>query len=359
MSKKIRVAIIDDSAFMRKAIENMLKDEEDIEIVAQGVNGLDAVKIAATQKPDVMTLDVEMPQMDGITALQKIMKDSPMPIIMLSSLTQEGADTTLKALDLGAVDFIPKEKSSFGSMGVMKMANNLKDKIRHFAGSKGIVKRVTTSAAPRVVGAAPAPADKQTKMVSAKAHKKVVALGTSTGGPQSLQKVIPLLPADLGVPVVIVQHMPANFTASLAARLDALSQVKVVEAQGGEKLQPNVVYIAKGGLQLFVKKMGADKVIELKPEDPNQLHNPSVDVMAASVGEAYGTETLGVIMTGMGSDGKKGLTVVKQKGGMIISQNEASSIVYGMPKAVVDAGLADEIVPLEEIAARIAFHTKG
>ncbi|MDR2869615.1 MAG: response regulator, partial [Deferribacteraceae bacterium] len=155
MSKKIRVAIIDDSTFMRKAIENMLKDEEDIEIIAQGVNGVDAVNIAAKQKPDVMTLDVEMPQMDGITALQKIMKDSPMPVIMLSSLTQEGADTTLKALDLGAVDFIPKEKS-FGSMGVLKIANELKSKIRRFSSDKSIVKRLSMSTAPRPAGAAPA-----------------------------------------------------------------------------------------------------------------------------------------------------------------------------------------------------------
>jgi two-component system chemotaxis response regulator CheB len=153
--------------------------------------------------------------------------------------------------------------------------------------------------------------------------------------------------------------MPANFTASLASRLDTLSKVTVVEAQGGEKLQPNYVYIAKGGKQMVIKKMGNDRIIELREEDPQLLHNPSVDVMAASVGEAYGSETLGVIMTGMGSDGKKGLTIVKQKGGFIISQNEATSIVYGMPKAVVDAGIADEVVPLEEIAARIAYHTRG
>ena len=186
-----------------------------------------------------------------------------------------------------------------------------------------------------------------------------MTLGPTNGGPQSLQTVIPLLAADLGVPVLIVQHMPANFTASLATRLDSLSKLTVIEAQGGEKIQPNHVYIAKGGKQMVVKKMGMDRFIELKEEDAKLLHNPSVDVMAASVAEIYGADTLGVIMTGMGADGKKGLTDVKNKGGFIISQDEASSIVYGMPKAVVDAGIADEVVPLEEIAARIVFHTKG
>lgn len=357
--KKIKVVIVDDSAFMRKAIENMLSGEEDIEIVGTGKNGEEAVELAATLKPDVMTLDIEMPKMDGLTALQKIMASPrPVPIIMVSSLTQEGANTTLKALETGAVDFIPKEKS-YGSVGILKIANELKSKIRRFAGDSMILTRMRLgrrTAAAGTAGVSPAASSKvPAKTTSQKARKKIIALGTSTGGPQSLQKVIPLLPEDLGVPILIVQHMPANFTASLAARLDSLSKISVIEAQGGETIQPNVAYIAKGGKQMILRRGGK---IELLDEDPNVLHNPSVDVMASSVAEIYGADALGVIMTGMGSDGKKGLTDVKNKGGFIISQDEASSIVYGMPKAVVDAGIADEVVPLEDIAARIVYHIK-
>jgi two-component system chemotaxis response regulator CheB len=349
---KIRVLVVDDSAFMRKAIETMLAGEADIEIVGYGRNGVEAVDMAASLKPDVITLDVEMPQMDGITALELIMKNSPTPVIMVSSLTQEGADTTLKALDRGAVDFIPKEKS-YGSVGILKISNELKNKVRRFAGDKGIIHRLrpaTATAAPRQPATV--------KKTASSTHKKIVALGTSTGGPQSLQRVIPMLPGELGVPVVIVQHMPPSFTQSLAARLNSLSKLNVVEAQGGETLKPNCVYIAKGGKQMTIKRTGASASIVVSDEDPKLLHNPSVDVMIDSVAENFGGEALGVIMTGMGNDGTKALKKLKDKGGFVISQDESSCIVYGMPRAVVEAGIADEIVPLDEIASRISFHVK-
>ncbi|MDR2883980.1 MAG: chemotaxis response regulator protein-glutamate methylesterase [Deferribacteraceae bacterium] len=354
---KIKVLIVDDSAFMRKAIESMLNGEPDIEIVGFGANGEDAVKMTAKLRPDVITLDVEMPKMNGLQALEIIMKDTPTPVIMVSSLTQEGADTTLKALDMGAVDFIPKEKS-YGSVGILKISNELKSKVRKFAGDKSILRRISshrTPIRPSTTASTPV-ASTATKTSTRAGFKKIVALGTSTGGPQSLQRVIPLLPADLGVPVLIVQHMPPSFTASLAARLNSLSKVTVVEAQGGEVVQPNWVYIAKGGKQMVIKRGG---VIELKPEDNALLHNPCVDVMVASVAEVYGKDALGVIMTGMGNDGTKGLTELKKKGGLIVSQDEASCIVYGMPRAVVEAGIADDIVPLDEIAKRIEYHCKG
>lgn len=400
---KIKVLIVDDSIFMRKALETLLSGEPDIEIVGMAKNGLEAIEMAEQFKPDIITMDIEMPTMDGITALERIMKTNPTPVIMVSSLTKEGADATLKALDLGAVDFMTKDSQSFGGNDIEK---GLKDKIRKFAKNKSIVKLLTpqhtittttttshTITTPhttpinpnqsfRIPGAhthtptASASTASQSSTISTPfAHgsnidgskrvvinktgiKRVVALGTSTGGPQSLQKVIPLLPADLGVPVVITQHMPPNFTQSLATRLNALSKVEVVEAQGKEKLEPNVVYIAKGGYHLKFQKVGASVYTELSTEPSNVFNIPGVDVMVDSIAEIYGKECLGVIMTGMGSDGCKGLKNLKSMGGTIIAQNEPSCIVYGMPRAVVDAGIADEIVPLDEIAARITYHVK-
>lgn len=377
---KIKVLIVDDSIFMRKALESLLSGEPDIEIVGLAKNGKEGVEMAEQFHPDVITMDIEMPTMDGITALELIMKKNPTPVIMVSSLTKEGADATLKALDLGAVDFMTKDSQSFGGADIER---GLKDKIRKFAKNKNVVRLLTHSApsqsqqvpsyklsgtfatqAPHVStpfahSAQGGNTDGSKRVVINKTGiKRVVALGTSTGGPQSLQRVIPLLPADLGVPVVVTQHMPPNFTQSLASRLNTLSKVEVVEAQGKEKLEPNVVYIAKGGYHLKFKKVGPSVYTELSTEPSNVFNIPGVDVMVDSIAELYGKECLGVIMTGMGSDGCKGLTNLKRMGGTIIAQNEPSCIVYGMPRAVVEAGIADEIVPLDEIAARIAYHVK-
>ena len=377
---KIKILIVDDSIFMRKALESLLSGGADIEIVGMAKNGQEAVSMAAQLKPDIITMDIEMPVMDGIAALEQIMKTNPTPVIMVSSLTKEGADATLRALDLGAVDFMTKDSQSFGGTDIEK---GLKEKIRRFARNKGMMRLLTTPTSTYTSTATPSFKLQSTAQQSASqpsvatpfahsAHvdgskrvvvnktgiKRVVALGTSTGGPQSLQKVIPLLPADLGVPVVITQHMPPNFTQSLAARLNTLSKLEVIEAQGKEKLEPNVVYIAKGGYHLKFKKVGTSVYTELSTEPSNVFNIPGVDVMVDSIAEIYGKECLGVIMTGMGSDGCKGLQGLKKIGGTIIAQNEPSCIVYGMPRAVVDAGIADEIVPLDEIAARIAYHVK-
>lgn len=377
---KIKVLIVDDSIFMRKALESLLSGEPDIEIVGLAKNGKEGVDMAAQFHPDVITMDIEMPTMDGIKALELIMKNNPTPVIMVSSLTKEGADATLKALDLGAVDFMTKDSQSFGGADIER---GLKDKIRKFARNKSVVRLLTHSASshpqqapsyrlsgslgtqtshvatPFAHGAQGGNTDGSKRVIINKTGiKRVVALGTSTGGPQSLQRVIPLLPADLGVPVVVTQHMPPNFTQSLASRLNTLSKVEVVEAQGKEKLEPNVVYIAKGGYHLKFKKVGPSVYTELSTEPSNVFNIPGVDVMVDSIAELYGKECLGVIMTGMGSDGCKGLTNLKRIGGTIIAQNEPSCIVYGMPRAVVEAGIADEIVPLDEIAARITYHVK-
>ncbi|WP_022851731.1 protein-glutamate methylesterase/protein-glutamine glutaminase [Limisalsivibrio acetivorans] len=360
---KVRVVVVDDSAFMRKAIESMIAKDPDIEIVGQARNGFEAVDMAKKLRPDVMTLDIEMPRMDGLTALQKIMEENPLPVIMVSSLTTEGADATIKALEYGAVDFISKDKS-FASFGVMKIEDELRNKIKSFARRKGIIRRMPVRkpmrpSAPAAQRQPQAPSKPEaTKTVSRGFGKKLVVIGTSTGGPQSLQKVIPRIPANFPCPIVIVQHMPPNFTKSLATRLDSLSKLKVIEAQGNEKLEPGTVYIAKGGNHLKLKRAGSGLLTGISSEPEGSLHVPSVDVTVESIANVAGTDTLGVIMTGMGSDGRKGLQMLKQRGGNVIAQDEESCIVYGMPRAVIEAGISDEIVPLDDIFNRIIFHCK-
>lgn len=352
----IKVLVVDDSAFMRKAIENMLKKEPNIEVIGFARNGVEAIDMVQKLKPDIITLDIEMPQMDGLTALRKILEIAPIPVIMVSSLTTEGAEATLKALEIGAVDFIPKDKS-FASLGIMKIEDQLIEKIKTFAGRRIIAKApparpVTPSPAQAPISSAP----KRTGVFNG--NKKVVAIGTSTGGPQSLQRVIPKLTKDLNRPVFVVQHMPPNFTKSLATRLNAMSQLEVIEVEGKEKVEPNVVYIAKGGFHLKIKKVGTNFYIETSTEPSNVLHIPSVDVMTASVAENYGADALGVIMTGMGSDGLNGLKKLKERGGAVIAQDKDSCVVYGMPRAVVEAGIADEVVPLDDIASQIMRYCK-
>lgn len=352
---KIKVLVVDDSAFMRKAIETMLRKDPEIEIVGFARNGKEAVELVESLNPDLVTLDIEMPVMDGLEALSIIMKKFPRPVIMVSSLTTEGAEATIKALELGAVDFIPKDKS-FATLTVMKIEKELISKIKHFAR-----KRITGRITPKPSMEMPRRIERkeiQPQKVVRKVPVKMVLIGTSTGGPQSLQRVIPKISPNINKPILVVQHMPPNFTKSLANRLNALSKLTVVEAQGKEKLEPNVVYIAKGGFHLKVRKIGSNYYTEVTEEPKNVLHIPSVDVMVSSAVDCIGGNGLGVIMTGMGSDGKEGLSKLKSKGGIVIAQDEATCVVYGMPRAVVEANLADEVVPLDKIAERIEYYSK-
>jgi len=349
---RIKVLVVDDSAFMRKAIENMLKKDPEIEVAGFARNGKDAIEKIEELKPDIVTLDIEMPIMDGLSALKKIMSTNPIPVIMVSSLTTEGAEATIEALDAGALDFIPKDKS-FATFGIMKIEKELIEKVKYFARKKVFrpkpQKQEKVQIATKQTARMPAPQGPK---------KSIVAIGTSTGGPQSLQKVIPALPGDLGKPVLIVQHMPPNFTKSLATRLNSLSQLEVVEAQGKEKLEPGVVFIAKGGFQLKVRRVGSNYYTEIVDDSKNVLHIPSVDVMVSSVADNFGSKALGVIMTGMGSDGLKGAQLLKSKGGAVIAQDKDSCVVYGMPRAVIEANLADAVVPLGEIAHSIVQYCK-
>jgi two-component system, chemotaxis family, protein-glutamate methylesterase/glutaminase len=346
MQNQIKVLVVDDSAFMRKSLSLLLESDPKIKVIDTAVDGLVAIEKVKRLKPDIVTLDVEMPKMDGITALGRIMKECPTPVIMVSSLTIEGADITLKALDLGAVDFIPKEMS-FISVAITGIKEELVSKVKAIHKSKSVVSRVNKlnyqniSKSNRFV--------RTTNKLPA-LNYKALGLGISTGGPISLQKVIPLLSEKIRVPIFIVQHMPPKFTASLAERLNSMSPLKVKEAENGEVVRNGVVYIAPGGFHMTLKKDKLNNVVVKISELPdNVLHRPSVDVMLESVQQIYGKYMLGVIMTGMGKDGLASIRKLKAAGGHCIAQNEESCVVYGMPRAIVDNGLADIVASLEEI----------
>lgn len=346
MERQIKILVADDSAFMRKSISMLLESDPEIKVIETAVNGLDAIDKIKRLKPDIVTLDIEMPQMDGITALDIIMKECPTPVIMVSSLTTEGADITLKALDLGAVDFIPKA-SSFVSISINTIKQDLIKKVKEIYKNKSVISRVSIL--------------NKTKFNSyngngtsyAKLPSKIykaIALGISTGGPISLQKVIPLLSEKIRIPIFIVQHMPPKFTASLANRLNALSRLEVKEASNGEVVRDGVVYIAPGGNHMTLSRDTLNNVsINVSEMPDNVINRPSVDIMFESVQSIYGKNTLGLIMTGMGKDGLEGVKKLKSIGGYCIAQDEKSSVVYGMPRAIVDNGLADVVASLEQI----------
>jgi two-component system chemotaxis response regulator CheB len=352
---KVRVLVVDDSAFMRKAISMMLESDPEIEVIGSASNGEDGLQMIGSLKPDVITLDIEMPRMDGLTALRRIMDENPTPVMMISSLTTEGAEATLEALSLGAVDFIPKQLS-FVALDIVKIKAELLAKIKHIARNKpkfarGIASTFRAGAAKgKPTGFSlpkSGPSNKPAKKIN------VIAIGTSTGGPPALQAIIPLLPQNIPVPITVVQHMPAAFTKSLAERLNSLSNVAVKEGENGERLAPGVVYIAPGGKHMTVRNRVTYTELILSDEPADTLHKPAVDVMVKSVVENYHSAILSVILTGMGSDGLEGVRAVKKNGGVVFAQNEASCVVYGMPRAIVENGLADKIIPLDQMAAEI------
>lgn len=350
---KIKVLIVDDSAFMRKSISIMVESDKDIEVIATARDGEEGYNLAKSLKPDIITLDIEMPKMDGLTALKKIMKDCPTSVLMVSSLTSEGADATLKALEYGAVDFIPKELS-YINVNIIKVKEDLirkiKEIVRHKQLRDGLTRLRRIKSEDLIHTATAVTINKEIPKIGFRA----IVLGVSTGGPLSLQKVIPKISKKINVPMFLVQHMPPKFTKSLADRLNGMSELEVKEAEAHEPVRNNVVYIAPGGFHLKLKKGNFGQVTVDVSEQPNTtLHRPSVDVMMESVISVYGKYTLGVIMTGMGKDGLEGIKLIKSLGGYSIAQNEESCIVYGMPKAVVDSGFADVISPLEKIADEI------
>ena len=338
----IRVLIVDDSAFMRKALSIMLEGDPEIEVVGTARDGLEAIEKVHELKPDIVTLDVEMPRMDGLTALRRIMREHPVPVIMVSSLTQEGAQATIEALEAGAVDFIPKQHS-YVSIEISRIRAELLEKIKTIARTRPLL------TPRRATGVSP-----ETLPALRFREARAIAIGVSTGGPRALQQVIPTLPDDLPVPVLIVQHMPPHFTRSLAERLNSLSTLTVVEAEEGMPLVPGHVFLAPGGRHLVLERRNGQAPRIRTPVEPATLHRPSVDVMFRSVCQTFGGKVLAVVMTGMGRDGLEGARLIKQHGGKVLTQDEATCVVYGMPRAVTEAGLSDAVLPLEQIGPVLA-----
>ena len=374
----IRVLIADDSAFMRHVLSDLFNKQPDFEVVGTAANGKERIAKTETLKPDLITLDVNMPVMDGLNALAVIMEKNPTPTLMVSSLTQKGAEATIRALSLGAVDFISKDGGSVSRIDHMadeiltKSRNAARAKVRrlhNFGKNFAALPKPKKTLSPSVesknkfslnlknsvsIRGNPSPNVAPPPVLTARPMgKKLVVIGTSTGGPQALQAVITKLPGDLPCGVTVVQHMPAGFTKSLAERLDSISDVAVKEAENDEIIEPGHVYLAPGNYHLRIAAAGgSERKILLSQDPPVGNHRPAVNVMFDTAA-AFGRDIVSVIMTGMGCDGCDGMKKIKDTGGYSIAQNEATSIVYGMPKAVVDAGLADRIVPLQDIAKAI------
>lgn len=345
---QIRAVVIDDSAFMRKSISLMLESDGCIKVLGTARDGEEGYKLVRRLNPDIVTLDIEMPKMDGLTALKKIMQDCPTSVIMISSITTEGAEATLKALELGAVDFIPKELS-YINVNIIKIKEDLIRRVKEIVKQGSYKSRINRLS----YNKSHLPADlvkHPTENFLPRNNYKAIALGISTGGPMTLQKILPEISPNINCPFFIVQHMPPKFTKSLADRLDSICKLTVKEAEHNEIININTVYIAPGGHHMTVnKKTNGTFIIEISDKPIDTLHKPSVDVMLKSISENYGKNIIGIIMTGMGKDGLAGIQQLKNNGGLCIAQNEESCVVYGMPKAIVDEGLADIISPLENI----------
>ena len=370
----VKVLVVDDSGFFRRRVSEILSADPSIQVVGTATNGKEAIDQAIALKPDVITMDYEMPMMDGITAVRHIMQRCPTPVLMFSSLTHEGARVTLDALDAGAVDFLPKNFEDI-SRNPEKVKQLLCEKVHSisrsnrrslFSAPAPAPSPVATPTAPTSSFARPAPAPVPRPAVApvrapapaATAHSpapkrkayKLVAIGTSTGGPVALQRVLTQLPANFPAPIVLIQHMPAAFTKAFAERLDKLCRISVKEAEDGDILRPGLALLAPGGKQMMVDGRGAIKIL---PGDERLNYKPCVDITFGSAAKSYGDKVLAVVLTGMGADGREGARLLKQGGSAIWAQDEASCVIYGMPMAVVKADLADAVYSLDDIGKHL------
>lgn len=356
----VRTLVVDDSRFFRRRIVEILDADPRIEVVGEAGNGQEALDRTAELKPDVITMDIEMPVMDGITAVRRIMEKNPTPVLMFSSLTTEGAKPTLEALEAGALDFLPKRLDD--------LSGNREEAVRQLrsrvftVGAKGRTARREGEAASKGPPPAPArpssPAPKPPPARPAPSSGKVelVAIGTSTGGPVALQRVLTALPADFPVPLVVVQHMPGSFTPAFAQRLDNSCRIRVRQAADGDALEPGLALLAPGGQQMLVERRrpGGPARVRIEEADPNMTYKPSVDITFGSAARAFGGSVLGVVLTGMGADGREGARMLKDAGSTIWSQDEASSVVYGMPAAVAEAGITSRVLSLDDVGPAIS-----
>ena len=374
----VKVLVVDDSGFFRRRVSEILSADPSIQVVGTATNGKEAIDQAMALKPDVITMDYEMPMMDGITAVRHIMQRCPTPVLMFSSLTHEGARVTLDALDAGAVDFLPKNFEDI-SRNPEKVKQLLCEKVHSISRSN---RRFSAYSAPAPTAApaptpapaassygshtshsspvparpapAPAPARASAASASSSAPKrkayKLVAIGTSTGGPVALQRVLTQLPANFPAPIVLIQHMPAAFTKAFAERLDKLCRISVKEAEDGDILRPGLALLAPGGKQMMIDGRGAVKIL---PGDERLNYKPCVDITFGSAAKSYGDKVLAVVLTGMGADGREGARLLKQGGSSVWAQDEASCVIYGMPMAIVKADLADAVYGLDDIGKHI------
>ncbi|MBA2928357.1 chemotaxis response regulator protein-glutamate methylesterase [Pseudomonas sp. CCUG 57209] len=372
----VKVLVVDDSGFFRRRVSEILSADPSIQVVGTATNGKEAIDQAIALKPDVITMDYEMPMMDGITAVRHIMQRCPTPVLMFSSLTHEGARVTLDALDAGAVDFLPKNFEDI-SRNPDKVKQLLCEKVHSISRSnrrslfsapapapapvaapsaptsssfsRPAPAPVARPAPPPVRTSAPAAAHAHSPAPKRKAYK-LVAIGTSTGGPVALQRVLTQLPANFPAPIVLIQHMPAAFTKAFAERLDKLCRISVKEAEDGDILRPGLALLAPGGKQMMVDGRGAIKIL---PGDERLNYKPCVDITFGSAAKSYGDKVLAVVLTGMGADGREGARLLKQGGSAIWAQDEASCVIYGMPMAIVKADLADAVYSLDDIGKHL------
>lgn len=341
MPSEIKVLVVDDSAFARLAITRELQTGQGITVIGSPRDGIEGIEKIKQLHPDVVTLDVEMPTMDGLETLKRIMSECPTPVVMLSSLTGTGTETTVRALEIGAVDFFLKRSSS-NPIGATGDASDLRTKL--LMASKIEVSKRDSVAQPDL------PIKKDKKLPNRKITKTVLVIGSSTGGPRALYQVVPNLPADINAAVLIVQHMPPGFTDSFAKRLDQLSNISVKEAERGDVLNEGFAFVAPGGYHLTVNSGG---ILELNQNPPVCNVRPSVNVTMESVAKVYSRAVVGVVLTGMGSDGTIGAGMIKKAGGTVIVEHQSSCVVWGMPRSVMESGYADREVPLQHIAEEI------
>ncbi|MFV8432892.1 protein-glutamate methylesterase/protein-glutamine glutaminase [Vibrio owensii] len=362
----IKVLVVDDSSFFRRRVSEIINSESRLEVIDVAVNGREAVEKAKTLKPDVITMDIEMPVMDGITAVREIMAASPTPILMFSSLTHDGAKATLDALDAGALDFLPKKFEDI-ARNRDEAVSLLQQRVIQIASKRAFMRRpiarpaaTATSSTARPLAsrtAAPtafAPSRPMAAKFRASGKKyQLTAIGTSTGGPVALQKILTRLPVNYPHPIVLIQHMPATFTAAFASRLNTLCKIQVKEAQDGDVLQAGVAYLAPGGKQMMVDGRAGAARLRIIDGGDRMNYKPCVDVTFGSAAKVYGDKVLSMVLTGMGADGREGARMLKSAGSTIWAQDEESCVVYGMPQAVAKAGISTEDLPLERIAERM------
>jgi two-component system chemotaxis response regulator CheB len=357
MSKKIRVIVVDDSALVRSLLSEIINRQHDMECIGTANDPLVAREMIREMNPDVITLDVEMPRMDGIDFLGRIMRLRPMPVLMISTLTERGAEVTMKALELGAVDFVAKPRVGLAS-GLNELAVQIVDKIRVAAVAR--VHRVTAPPPPAAGagGGAHAPATPSAGLIGRVSTEKIIAIGASTGGTEAIREVLTPMPPDSPA-IVITQHMPPGFTTSFAARLNGLCQITVKEAVNGERILPGHAYIAPGGKQFHISRSGANYVAVVDDGPPVNRHKPSVEVLFKSVAAVVGRNATGVMLTGMGNDGAAAMREMRDAGSYNYVQDEASCIVFGMPREAIAHGAADEVLPLNQIAGALVARLRS